>query len=46
MARRANEQAGGYEDFAARVEEFLVVDAQLVTSDDDQFRFHSGKPAV
>ena len=46
MARRANERAGGYEDFAARVEEFLAVDAQLVTSDDDQFRFHSGKPAV
>mgnify|MGYP000020582694 CR=1 FL=1 len=46
MARQANEQIGGYEDLAARVNEFLAVDAQLVTSDDDQFRFHSGKPAV
>ena len=46
MARQANEQAGGSDDFTARVDEFLAVDAQLVSSDDAQFRFHSGKPAA
>ena len=46
MARQANEQAGGYEDFSARVEDFLVLDAELVTSDDPQFRFHSGRPVL
>lgn len=46
MARQANEQAGGYEDFSARVEKFLALDAELVTSDDPQFRFHSGRPVL
>ena len=46
MAHQANEQPGVYEDFSARVDEFLAIDAQLVTSDDPQFRFHSGKPVA
>lgn len=44
LAEQANSESGGYDDFSARVGEFLQADAELVTSEDSQFRFHSGKP--
>ena len=44
LAATANDQGGGYEDFQQRVDVFLALDAQLITSDDQQFRFHSGVP--
>ena len=42
----AREAAVGMDDaeFATRVEDFLVRDAELVTSADTQLRFHSGVP--
>ncbi len=46
LAEQANSEGGGYDDFSARVGEFLQADAELVTSEDPQFRFHSGKPVA
>ncbi len=40
LARRAATRAGV--EIEARVEEFAVREAQLITGDDDVFRFHSG----
>lgn len=42
LARRAAERAGI--GFHPRVEEFAVLESQLITSRDDVFRFHSGTP--
>ncbi|HLZ98081.1 MAG TPA: tRNA isopentenyl-2-thiomethyl-A-37 hydroxylase MiaE [Steroidobacteraceae bacterium] len=42
LARRAGRRAGI--DFRARVEEFALLESQLITSHDDVFRFHSGTP--
>lgn len=36
----------GEDGFWARVEEFRVLETQLITSADEEFRFHSGLPAV
>ena len=44
LAKTANDQGGGYDDFQQRVDVFLALDAQLITSEDHQFRFHSGVP--
>ena len=44
LAEAANEQSGGYDDFQRRVAVFLALDAQLISSTDQQFRFHSGAP--
>lgn len=33
------------EDINGRVEKFVTREAELITSDDDRFRFHSGVPA-
>ena len=44
LAQTANQQFGGYADLQQRVDEFLALDAELVTSPDDRFRFHSGVP--
>ena len=44
LAEAANEQSGGYDDFQRRVAVFLALDAQLISSADQQFRFHSGAP--
>ena len=45
LAKTANDQVGGYDDFQQRVDVFLSLDAQLITSEDQQFRFHSGVPS-
>ncbi len=45
LAKTANDQGGGYDDFQQRVGVFLSLDAQLITSEDQQFRFHSGVPS-
>ena len=45
LAKTANDQGGGYDDFQQRVDVFLSLDAQLITSEDQQFRFHSGVPS-
>lgn len=37
-------EATGVTELTARVERFLAMDAELVTSFDEQFRFHSGVP--
>ena len=42
LARRAAERAGI--GFQPRVEEFAVLESELITSRDDVFRFHSGTP--
>ena len=42
LARRAAERAGI--GFHPRVEEFAVLESELITSRDDVFRFHSGTP--
>ena len=42
LARRAAERAGI--DFRPRVEEFALFESELITSQDDVFRFHSGTP--
>jgi tRNA 2-(methylsulfanyl)-N6-isopentenyladenosine37 hydroxylase len=42
LARRAAHGAGI--DFHPRVEEFAVLESELITSHDDVFRFHSGTP--
>jgi tRNA-(ms[2]io[6]A)-hydroxylase len=44
LAADANDHGGGYDDFQQRVDVFLALDAQLITSEDHQFRFHSGVP--
>ena len=46
LAEGINQQSGGYEVFSARVNDFLAADAELVTADDSQLRFHSGVPAA
>ncbi|MEC8144524.1 MAG: tRNA isopentenyl-2-thiomethyl-A-37 hydroxylase MiaE, partial [Pseudomonadota bacterium] len=46
LAEGVNQQSGGYEVFSARVNDFLAADAELVTADDSQLRFHSGVPAA
>jgi tRNA-(ms[2]io[6]A)-hydroxylase len=43
LARRAANRAGI--DLGARVEEFAVREADLIVSEDEVFRFHSGVPA-
>jgi tRNA 2-(methylsulfanyl)-N6-isopentenyladenosine37 hydroxylase len=42
LARRAAHRAGT--DIGARVEEFAVLESELITSHDEVFRFHSGTP--
>jgi tRNA-(ms[2]io[6]A)-hydroxylase len=42
LARRAAERAGI--GFRPRVEEFALLESELITSQDDVFRFHSGTP--
>jgi len=42
LARRAANRAGI--DLPPRVEEFAVLESELITSHDDVFRFHSGTP--
>jgi tRNA-(ms[2]io[6]A)-hydroxylase len=42
LARRAAQRAGV--GFHPRVEEFAVLESELITSHDDVFRFHSGTP--
>jgi tRNA-(ms[2]io[6]A)-hydroxylase len=42
LARRAAERAGVA--CGMRVEEFAVLEAELITGEDDVFRFHSGAP--
>jgi tRNA-(ms[2]io[6]A)-hydroxylase len=42
LARRAANRAGI--DLHPRVEEFAVLESELITSRDDLFRFHSGTP--
>jgi len=42
LARRAAQRAGT--DIRARVEEFAVLESDLITSHDEVFRFHSGTP--
>jgi tRNA 2-(methylsulfanyl)-N6-isopentenyladenosine37 hydroxylase len=42
LARRAAERAGI--GFQPRVEEFAVLESELITSRDEVFRFHSGTP--
>lgn len=42
LARRAAARAGI--DLAARIDEFAALEAALITSRDDVFRFHSGVP--
>ncbi|OZT82343.1 hypothetical protein CIK04_25200, partial [Vibrio sp. 03_296] len=37
------EQIAG-EDISERIEHFANVEAELITSDDSEFRFHSGAP--
>jgi len=37
-------EAAAEGDISARIEKFLQLDAELVTSADEQFRFHSGVP--
>jgi tRNA 2-(methylsulfanyl)-N6-isopentenyladenosine37 hydroxylase len=44
LARRAALRAGI--DLAPRIEEFAAHEAELITSADEVFRFHSGPPAV
>ena len=46
LEKGVNQQSGGYEVFSARVNDFLAADAELVTADDSQLRFHSGVPAA
>ena len=46
LAEGVNQHSGGYEEFGARVNEFLTADAELVTAVDTQLRFHSGVPAA
>jgi tRNA-(ms[2]io[6]A)-hydroxylase len=46
LAEEVNHQSGGYEEFGARVNDFLAADAELVTTADSQLRFHSGVPAA
>ncbi len=43
LARRAAERAGI--GFHPRVEEFALLESELITSRDDVFRFHSGTPS-
>jgi tRNA-(ms[2]io[6]A)-hydroxylase len=42
LARRAAARAGI--DLAPRIEAFAALEAELITSGDDVFRFHSGVP--
>jgi len=42
LARRAADRAGI--GFRTRVEDFAVLESELITSHDDVFRFHSGTP--
>jgi tRNA-(ms[2]io[6]A)-hydroxylase len=42
LARRAANRAGM--DLRPRVEQFAVLESELITSHDDVFRFHSGTP--
>jgi tRNA-(ms[2]io[6]A)-hydroxylase len=44
LARRAAERAGL--DTRARMDEFAALEAELITSRDELFRFHSGMPAT
>ena len=44
LARRAAARAGI--DAAARIEAFASLEAELITSRDSTFRFHSGAPAT
>jgi tRNA-(ms[2]io[6]A)-hydroxylase len=49
LARRAAARQGAaYEDAAleARIAAFTTLEAQLITEPDEQFRFHSGPPAL
>jgi tRNA-(ms[2]io[6]A)-hydroxylase len=45
LARRAAKRAG-LAPLDARIEEFAVLEAELITSPDPVFRFHSGTPAT
>lgn len=44
LARRASARHG--HRIEARLEEFAQLEAELITSPDDEFRFHSGPPAL
>jgi tRNA-(ms[2]io[6]A)-hydroxylase len=47
LARRAAKRAGSTAaELAARIEEFAVLEAQLITLPDPVFRFHSGPPGL
>jgi tRNA-(ms[2]io[6]A)-hydroxylase len=42
---RLAEQRAGAIDWQARLQQLATIEAELVTSNDEQFRFHSGLPA-